>query len=241
MPTITATASLLVSLLTGCLAPTAASATPAPTHDAAARRPVTVTFRKQVQVTETGARVYRELPVVTVPDDANAERFVNADLEAALDGAGYHDVAAFPDPESLQMGEGITTCSTSVLRTELIAFVCGIVSIGAHPYEGTVALAYDLRSGRTKRLAARDLLTDAGATKVATIVAERARKELVERGVTDVEVEPRIEPFDLHADHISWTYDRCSLGGCINGGAVVRLTCAELTPHLRADSPWTCN
>jgi hypothetical protein len=238
MASITATVSFLISVVTGCLAN--AATIPTNSNDAsAARRPPSVEFRKQVFV-EGDSRSYRELPVVTAPDDANAERFINQDLEKTLGGAGFSAISVLPEQDTLQMGDSLTRCATGFIGVDVLSIVCRGVSMGAHPYEYHHSFAYDLRPGNLKRLAARDLFTDDGAAKLANLVADRVRAQLAERGVTEVDVAPTIDPFELYADHLEVSFDRCTLGTCMNGSATVRLSCAELTPHLRSDSPWRC-
>ncbi len=194
----------------------------------------------QPQQHVTSKTWYRTLPVVSFPSDPKAEAFINADLASELGGATFVDVAAMPAGEPAMFGDMRTKCSVSIRTSTVIGFVCESRWMGAHPFEQTLGLAYDSRPEKTRRLNARDIFTDVGATQLAAVVAMRAQMSVaLSRGSTEV-LAPRIDPLELYAGLIEVTYDRCSLGACIYHGTVVTLMCAEVTPHLRSDSPWRC-
>lgn len=226
----------LVSLAAGCVA-TPSIASPGPEVQ---RRPPQVAFKPQVALDSSGARFWRELPVVSLPGDVVTEALVNADLQLELGGAAYVDVPSLPAQEALSIGDALTTCATTFVDEQVIAFRCDAVSMGAHPYYTTHGMAYDLRAGTAKRLKARDLFGDAGAIQLASIVAQRARAQAIAHGDDPGEVAPTIDPFELFPNRVEVVFDRCSLGSCMNPGETVLLTCADLSQFVRSDTPWKC-
>lgn len=198
-----------------------------------------IEWRAQVG-TEGRAHLWRRLPRVVLPDNPSAESLVNQDLEAALGGGGYSDVQAMPEREELQLGDARMECTNTVASGDVVAFVCEQVSMGAHPYEETIGLAYDLRPGRAKRLTSGDLLSEAGAARLKELVSERVRAYAKSQGIPSDDLIGRLDPLELHRDGVHVTFNRCSLGACIYGGTVVELSCAEVGSALRDDSAWHC-
>lgn len=215
-------------------------ATPATEKGGPSQPPRKVEWVQQVKTLDRGLHAWRRLPRVVIPDRPDAERFVNQDLDAALDGGGYVETSTIPSVEELKQGEFMTECADTFASEDVIAFVCQSTSIGAHPYEDTNGLAYDLRADRVKRLASGDLFTEAGAAHLKAMVGARVRAYAAAQGIEPNEDIDRIDPLELHGDRLKVTFNRCRLSACINGSTVVELSCAEVRASLRNDAVWRC-